>query len=610
MKKKRNQVQKDVATKKKANEPCDDMILEIKNMGDVIDQTEKLQSDLKAEVDKLLNKVGNIVDDSVPVGNDEDTGNRVERKWGTPRNPEGLLNHHDLLWRIGGYEPERGQAVAGHRGYFLKDAGVLLNQAFINYGIAFLRKRNYSILQPPYFMKKEVMSGVAQLEQFDEELYKVGGDGDDKYLIATSEQPICGYHMGEWVDEKTLPLRYSGISTCFRKEAGAHGKDTWGIFRVHQFEKVEQFVICEGDLEKSKLMQDEMIKTAEEFYQSLGFPYHVINIVSGALNNAAIKKLDLECWFPGYNAYRELVSCSNCTDYQSRPMEIRCGIKKAGATEKKYVHMLNATLCATGRAICCLLETYQTKDGVLIPEVLVPFMGGITFLPFVRDSRDSKTSTSVPNPLPAAPTSATTTTSTSTVATPPTAPIVTLSPEEKALTDVIVAKGEEIRKLKDSKGDKDAIKVLVDQLVALKVEFKEKLGKDYGSGGAAAPKEKKDQKEQKQKAPAKEVAAPQFVPAKAPEVPVLAPAYTTPAPIRGTTSNTPSVDECFNGGSVDLIKLDRRLSVFSYVGGYLPSSADAKMMNAVTGNTDAFQNLSRWLRNIKSFSAQEMSEWK
>jgi len=396
LKKKRNQVQKDVATKKKAGEPCDDLVAQIKAIGDEIDKTEQTKDALKSEVDKLVNKIGNIVADDVPVGNDEDTGNRVERKWGTPRDPAGLLNHHDLLWRIGGYEPERGSAVAGHRGYFLRDAGVLLNQAFINYGISFLRKRNYSILQPPYMMKKDVMAGVAQLEQFDEELYKVGGDGDDKYLIATSEQPICGFHMNEWMEEKSLPIRYSGISTCFRKEAGSHGKDTWGIFRVHQFEKVEQFVICDGDLEKSKLMQDEMIKTAEEFYQSLGFPYHVINIVSGALNNAAIKKLDLECWFPGYNAYRELVSCSNCTDYQSRPMEIRCGVKKMGATDKKYVHMLNATLCATGRAICCILATYQEADGVRIPEVLVPFMGGITFLPFVRES---KLSTGVPGLL-------------------------------------------------------------------------------------------------------------------------------------------------------------------------------------------------------------------
>jgi seryl-tRNA synthetase len=323
MRKASNNIQKQIATKMKAKEACDDLVAERKKTMEAIEAAEIAQKDLKVEIDKLISKVGNIVATDVPTSKDEDADNRVERSWGTPREPAGLLNHHDLLWRIGGYEPERGVGVAGHRAYFLRDVGVMLNQAFINYGSAFLRARGYCLLQPPYFMKKDVMAGVAQLEQFDEELYKVGGDGDDKYLIATSEQPICGYHMGEWMDEKSLPLRYGGLSTCFRKEAGSHGKDTWGIFRVHQFEKVEQFVIVEGDLEKSNQMQEEMIRTAEEFYQSLGFPYHVINIVSGALNNAAIRKFDLECWFPGYNAYRELVSCSNCTDYQSRSMEIR-----------------------------------------------------------------------------------------------------------------------------------------------------------------------------------------------------------------------------------------------------------------------------------------------
>jgi seryl-tRNA synthetase len=365
LRERRNKIQKkEVAAKKKAGENCDAELAQIKAIEEEIVQTELRKKELKVEIDQLINKVGNIVEDGVPVSQDEDADNKVERKWGNPRDPKGLLNHHDLLWRIGGYEPERGVGVAGHKGYFLRDVGVLLNQAFINYGIAFLRKRAYTVVQPPFFMKKEVMAGVAQLEEFDEALYKVSGDGgEEKYLIATSEQPLCGYHMGEWIDEKTLPIRYGGISTCFRKEAGSSGRDVWGIFRVHQFEKVEQFVIVEGDLDTSKKMQEEMIATAEEFYQSLGFPYHVINIVSGALNNAAIKKYDLECWFPGYNSYRELVSCSNCTDYQSRSMEIRCGLtKKQGDTEKKYVHMLNATLCATGRAICCLLENYQVRN--------------------------------------------------------------------------------------------------------------------------------------------------------------------------------------------------------------------------------------------------------
>jgi len=181
-------------------------------------------------------------------------------------------------------------------------------------------------------------------------------------LIATSEQPISALHREEWLDAKELPYRYAGYSSCFRKEAGAHGKDTWGIFRVHQFEKIEQFIICKR--EDSWNFHDEMIKTAEEFYQSLELPYRVINIVSGALNDAAAKKYDLEAWFPGYETYRELVSCSNCTDFQSRALDISYGTKKQGDDKgnqgddkgKHFVHMLNATLCATERTMCCILE--------------------------------------------------------------------------------------------------------------------------------------------------------------------------------------------------------------------------------------------------------------
>jgi len=204
----------------------------------------------------------------------------------------------------------------------------------------------------------------------------------EKYLIATSEQPISAFHQGEWLEPKQLPLRYGGISTCFRKEAGAHGKDTWGIFRVHQFEKIEQF--CITTPENSWEMHEEMLKIAEEFYQSLGIPYRVVSIVSGALNNAAAKKYDLEGWFPGFNEFRELVSCSNCTDYQSRSLGIRCGSKKQNEKEKKFVHMLNSTLCATTRTICAILENYQTENGVNVPEVLQSYMGGATFLPFVH----------------------------------------------------------------------------------------------------------------------------------------------------------------------------------------------------------------------------------
>jgi len=232
------------------------------------------------------------------------------------------------------------------------------------------------------------MANTAQLEQFDEELYKVGNDvkesdeDEDKYLIATSEQPISGFHKDEWLEPKDLPLRYAGISPCFRKEAGAHGKDVRGIFRVHQFEKVEQFVITTP--EKSWEMHEEMLATSEEFLQSLKIPYKVITIVSGALNNAAAKKYDIEGWFPGFGEFRELVSCSNCTDYQSRSLNVRCGSKKSNEKEKKYVHMLNSTLSATTRTICAVLENYQTAEGVIVPDVLQPYMGGLKFMPFIH----------------------------------------------------------------------------------------------------------------------------------------------------------------------------------------------------------------------------------
>ena len=414
-----NALQKQIAPKKKAKEACDDLIKEMKFKQGEVKALEKSLPELEASRDALLNRIGNMVDPEVPISNDEDQDNLVVALFPKPVEAEtsekallpcplGIieytlpptkpLTHDDLLWRIDGYEPIRGQNVAGHRAYFLKNAGVMLNQALINYGIAFLQKRQYDILQPPYMMNKDVMAKLAQLEDFDEQLYKVSGKTDDpngvseKYLIATSEQPICGYHAKDWVEEKSLPIRYGGISTCFRKEAGSSGKDIRGIFRVHQFEKIEQFCLTKDSFEESQAEQKRMLQAAEDFYQSLGFPYRVVCIVSGELNDAAVKKYDLEAWFPGQQSYRELVSCSNCTDYQARGVGTRCGVKKSGKgnddsqanNRASYCHMLNSTLCATGRGICCLLENYQTEDGVVVPEVLRPFMGGIDFMPFKR----------------------------------------------------------------------------------------------------------------------------------------------------------------------------------------------------------------------------------
>jgi seryl-tRNA synthetase len=378
-----NKLSKDIGAKKKAKENADDLMAEVAKTKEQLKSKEEQLKTLHTQVQHRLRLVGNIVHESVPVSKDE-KDNDIVKTWGTCTREHAKYHHHELLHMIDGYAAERGVTVAGHRGYFLKGVGVLLNQALIQYGLTFLTKRQYTPLQPPYFMRKEVMAETAQLEEFDEALYHVTGTGEDLYLIATSEQPISAYHRDEVLEKTQLPIRYGGISTCFRKEAGSHGKDTWGIFRIHQFEKVEQFCITAP--EDSWKMHEEMIATCEEFYQALGLPYQIVKIVSGALNSAAAKKYDLEAWFPTLGVFRELVSASNCTDYQARAMETRLGQKKsgAGAGEREYVHMLNATLCATERTICCILENFQTAEGVIVPEVLRPFMGGIEIMKFVQ----------------------------------------------------------------------------------------------------------------------------------------------------------------------------------------------------------------------------------
>jgi len=349
--------------------------LQIVNVKQVMEDHEKLRNE-------VLREIGNLLHPEVPISNDEDN-NAVIRTWGDielGKNFTGddkLKSHVDLITMIGGIDSERGAAIAGSRGYFITGPSVWLQQALIQYGLRFAADADYEPIYTPFWMRKSLMAQVAQLSQFDEELYKVVGsnsnpDSEDKYLIATSEQPIAAIHRDEWLSPSVLPLKYAGISTCFRQEVGAHGRDTRGIFRVHQFEKVEQFVIAAPA--KSWESFHEMILTSEKFCQSLGIPYRVVSIVSGALNNAAAMKYDLEAWFPGSAAFRELVSVSNCTDYQSRRLQVRYGQTKKMSGPVEYVHMLNGTLCAISRTICAILEIHQTKEGIQIPEVLKPFM--------------------------------------------------------------------------------------------------------------------------------------------------------------------------------------------------------------------------------------------
>lgn len=402
-----NKLQKQIGLSFKNKTDCTDLLKQKDELNEkkksIIEKEQQADLALKQKI----NLVGNIVHKTVVVSNDEEKDNELVKLWipeslpqdqeltniASATKAEAKLSHHEVLLRLDGYDPERGVKISGHRGYFLRTYGVFLNQALINYGLSFLYSKGYIPLQAPVMMNKDQMAKTAQLSEFDEELYKVMDGDDEKYLIATSEQPISAYHAGEWFEKpkEQLPIRYAGYSSCFRREAGSHGKDAWGIFRVHQFEKIEQFVIT--DPESSWDEFERMIANSEEFYQSLGLPYRVVGIVSGELNNAAAKKYDLEAWFPYQKEFKELVSCSNCTDYQSRNLEIRSGIKKKDDNEKKYVHCLNSTLSATERALCCILENYQTEDGLKIPEVLRKYIPGEPeFIPYVNELPKNSTS--------------------------------------------------------------------------------------------------------------------------------------------------------------------------------------------------------------------------
>ncbi|KAG5644683.1 hypothetical protein DXG03_007983 [Asterophora parasitica] len=390
LRKKVNEVQKQIAAKKKAKESADELVSAKKAIDAEVEARKKQAKEFEIKMRQKAGTIGNIVGPNAPVSQTEDD-NVTVRTWypageteEPPARPD-ILPHHEVLLRLDAMDLDRGAKIAGHRGYFLTNDGIDLNQALISYGLDYLRTKGYKKIQPPFFMNKDQMAKTAQLDQFDEELYKVIGSDDEKYLIATSEQPISAYHSDEWFEspETQLPIKYAGYSTCFRKEAGSAGRDMWGIFRVHQFEKVEQFVIT--DPKSSWEMFNTMLENSEGFYQSLGLRYRVVGIVSGALNLAAAQKYDLEAWFPFQKAHKELVSVSNCTDYQSRRLEVRCGIKSKDQARKVYVHMLNGTLCATERALCCLVENYQTPEGLVIPKVLRPYMQGREFLPFVKE---------------------------------------------------------------------------------------------------------------------------------------------------------------------------------------------------------------------------------
>lgn len=332
---------------------------------------------LLKERDRYINQLCNVLNENVPIDNNEDNNVIVITKDNSMIFPTILnkLNHVELANKLGIIDMETGSKIAGNRGYFLKGVGVRLNMALMTYAIDFLEKKNYTPNYTPHFMNPNIAGLLCQMEDYDDTLYKVYSDKTNfKYLIATSEQPLTGYYANkQFVNE--LPIKFAGLSTCYRKETGKRDHDN-GIFRVHQFEKVEQLCIVEP--ENSETMLEEMIKTSQEFYDSLNISYRVVTIVSGQLNNSAAIKYDLEGLFISSEKYKELVSCSNCTDYFSKRLNIK-------NKYNKYVHILNSTLCANTRTICVILEQYQTETGIIIPMVLRKYMNDKEFIPFINN---------------------------------------------------------------------------------------------------------------------------------------------------------------------------------------------------------------------------------
>ena len=368
----RNKLTEQIAKLRKEGRDASEIIREAEAIPDKIQEYEQQAETLRETINRTLMQLPNIMHESVPTGKDENDNVEV-RKWGTPpKFPFKPLDHIDLGLKLGLIDLERAAKVAGARFYYLKKELVRLNYALISFALDFITRKGYTIVQPPYLLRRDVLSGAVALSDFEETIYKI--EGEDLYLIATSEHALNAYHFGEILDGKSLPLRYGGVSPCFRKEAGAHGRDTKGIFRVHQFEKVEQFVFCKPNDSWSE--HEKLISNAEEIFQALSLPYRVVNVCSGDLGTVAAKKYDLEVWLPGQEKYREAVSCSNCTSYQAVRSNVRYRDKTSDPTE--YVHTLNSTFVATERTLLAIMENFQRDDGsIVIPEVLRPYMNGL-----------------------------------------------------------------------------------------------------------------------------------------------------------------------------------------------------------------------------------------
>ncbi len=369
LRKKKNEMSIKISEAKKTSNEIAPLIQEMQLVSQELAKLEEVQHKTESEYSKLALTIPNVLHKSVPCG--DDSANKEIRKWGTvPQFNFEVKDHIDISENLNLLELERAAKTAGARFYYLMGDLVKLNQSLIQFGLDFLSEKEYTMSQPPYMINRKAMEGAVILDDFEDVIYKI--EDQDLYLIGTSEHAMVSMFADEILDGNSLPARYAAISPCFRKEAGAHGKDQKGIFRVHQFEKIEQFVFSKP--EDSWNEHENMIAITEEFFQKLEIPHKVVLLSSGDMGKISAKTYDLEVWMAGQNAYREVVSCSNCLDYQSRRLKIRFRDKTNEDT--KYIHTLNSTLIATERTMVAIMENFQTKDGhVNIPNVLQKYMG-------------------------------------------------------------------------------------------------------------------------------------------------------------------------------------------------------------------------------------------
>jgi seryl-tRNA synthetase len=364
----KNVVAEEIKELKRKGEDISEKIAETKALPEKIRLTEEKEKDLREKIRQLMLQIPNLLHESVPDGID-DMENVEVRRWGDFKDYSfELKSHVDIMEDLNLLDTERAGKVAGSRFYYLKNEAVLLDMALICVALHHLKEKGFQLMETPYMLNRRAVEGCVDMSAFEDVLYKISDE--DLYLTATSEHTLASYHMDEILDEENLPLRYAGFSACFRREAGAHGKDTKGVFRSHQFNKVEQFVFSTPDTSWDE--HELMIQNAEEIFQKLEIPYRVVNVCTGDLGGVAAKKYDIEAWMPKQQMFREVVSCSNCTDYQARELNVRYRTPEGN----KFVYTLNSTALATSRAIVAIFENFQQEDGsVMMPKVLQGYMG-------------------------------------------------------------------------------------------------------------------------------------------------------------------------------------------------------------------------------------------